>query len=67
MEINNLSNMTSSMASASKLGDSTAMYAEKKANDIESENAVKLVESAASAGNGSNNPSHLGHNVDVRA
>ncbi|MEK6748924.1 MAG: hypothetical protein AABY83_06920 [Pseudomonadota bacterium] len=58
--------MTTAMASASKIGDSTAIWAEKKANDNVQENTVKLLDSAAHAGGGSKNPSHMGRNVDFR-
>ncbi|MDD5296825.1 MAG: YjfB family protein [Rhodocyclaceae bacterium] len=41
----------------------------KKAQDTEAQNALQLVQSAVSAGNGApatNNPPHLGNNVDLR-
>ncbi|MDH4274778.1 MAG: hypothetical protein OEW08_07050 [Gammaproteobacteria bacterium] len=66
MEINGVSTMATSMASSSKLGDSTALWAEKKANDVSAANAVKLIDSVSDAGGGSKNPSHMGRNVDIR-
>lgn len=65
MDLSGLSSLSTALSQA-RNSDSAAILVQKKAMDLETENAQALIQSLPQAASVSN-PPHLGQNVDVKA
>lgn len=63
MDLSGLSSLSSAVSQA-RNGDSVAILVQKKAMEIEAQGAQQLLEALPKP---TNNPSHLGQNVDIKA
>lgn len=64
MDVTNMA-ISASVLSQQKVGDAVGITVQKKAMDIQAQNAASLIESVPKAGGA--NPPNLGKNIDVRA
>lgn len=70
MDINSISAQTTSLLSQQRVGDAVGITVQKKAQQIQTESAVALINSvpkADSVQSSQNLPSHLGQNINVTA
>ncbi|MBS1190661.1 MAG: hypothetical protein H6R10_2453 [Rhodocyclaceae bacterium] len=63
MDLTGLSSVSTALSGA-RTGDSAAVLVQKKAMDLAAQNAQQLLEALPQP---TNNPPHLGQNVDVKA
>lgn len=63
MDLTGLSSLSTAL-SQSRTGDAAAILVQKKAMELEAQNAAQLVQALPQP---SNNPPHLGQSIDVKA